>query len=485
MAKFEVPEGWTAQAYRFALDPAPAQERVFRSHAGAARKAHNTMLGLVKAVMGQRAAERSYGITGADLTPALNWSLAGLRKEWNARKDEVAPWWAENSKEAYNTGLDALARGLDAWRKSRKGQRAGKAIGFPGFKSARSRRSVRFTTGTIRAEADRHHVTLPRVGTIRTHESTRKLARRIEAGTARILSATLSQESSGRWFCSFQVIVRRFVSVAGHAGAGVPAVGVDVGVKADSLLVVAAADGREIGRVPAPKSLAAAQTRLRALQRRAARQQGPWDPGTKTKRPPSKRWAKTTRRIGRVHARAAAVRRDVLHKATTSLAQQHQVITVETLNASGMRSAGGARKRGLNRALADAALGEVRRMLGYKCIWYGSTLVQAGRYYPSSKLCSACGRRKPNLTLADRIYKCGYCGVQIDRDLNAAVNLARLGEPFPGEQSPAGSGPVAGRGATRETNPARAGDAGGCETSTPHRRPPGKTGTASPQGEAA
>ena len=127
--------------------------------------------------------------------------------------------------------------------------------------------------------------------------------------------------------------------------------GVDVGVKAGSLLVIAAPDGREIGRVPAPKSLTAAQGRLRALQRKAARQQGPWDPGTRTRRPPSKRWARTNRRIGRVHAHAAAVRRDVLHKATTSLAQQHQVITVETLNASGMRSAGGAHKRGLNRAL--------------------------------------------------------------------------------------------------------------------------------------
>jgi putative transposase len=179
------------------------------------------------------------------------------------------------------------------------------------------------------------------------------------------------------------------------------------------------------------------------------------------------------------------VRRDVLHKATTSLAQHHQVITVETLNAAGMRSAGGACKRGLNRALADAALGQVRRMLGYKCRWYGSTLVQADRFYPSSKLCSACGRRKPNLTLADRTYVCDRCGLRTDRDLNAAINLARLGAPHLGEQSPAGSGPVAGRGATRETDPAPAGDAGGHETSTPHQQPPGKTGTASPQGEAA
>jgi putative transposase len=443
------------------------------------------MLALVRATMDQRRAERSYGIAEADLTPALDWSLARLRREWNRRKDDVAPWWAENSKESYNTGLDALARGLDAWSRSRRGERAGQRAGFPRFKSARSRRSVRFTTGTIRVEAGRHHVTLPRLGRIRTHESTRKLARRIEAGTARILSATLSEGPAGRWSCSFQVIVQRAAGALAQAGAGVPAVGVDVGVKADSLLVVAAPDGREVGRVPAPRSLAAAQARLRALQRRAARQQGPWDPGTKTKRPPSGRWARTSRRIGRVHARAAAVRRDVLHKATTSLARRHRVITVETLNAAGMRSAGGAYKRGLNRALADAALAEVRRMLAYKTRWYGSTLVEAGRYYPSSKLCSACGRRKPSLTLADRVYKCGHCGLQIDRDLNAAVNLARLGEPFLSEQSPAGSGPVAGRGATRETEPARAGDAGGREASTPHRQPPGKTGTASPQGEAA
>ncbi len=256
-------------------------------------------------------------------------------------------------------------------------------------------------------------------------------------------------------------------------------------MKADSLLVIAAPDGSEIVRVPAPKSLTAAQARLRALQRMAARQQGPWDPAARARRAPSKRWARTSRRIGRTHAHAAAVRRYVLHKSTTSLAQQHRVITVETLNASGMRPTGGACKRGLNRALADAALAEVRRMLTYKTRWYGSTLVAADPYFPSSKTCSGCGRRKPSLTLADRIYQCDHCGLRIDRDLNAAVNLARLGEPCPGEQSPAGSGPVAGRGATRETEPATAGDAGGREASTPHQHQPGKTGTASPQGEAA
>jgi putative transposase len=263
-------------------------------------------------------------------------------------------------------------------------------------------------------------------------------------------------------------------------------VGVDVGVATGSWLVAATPSGLEAARVPAPRSLAAAQARLRMLQRRAARQAGPWDPAARRRRAPSNRWRRTQARIGRTHARAAHVRTDALHKATTRLARQCQVIAVETLNAAGMRRAGGARKRGLNRALADAALAEIRRMLGYKTTWYGSTLVEADRWYPSSKTCSGCGSRKPTLLLSERTYVCEHCGLVLDRDLNAAINLARLGEHRPpGESSPAGSGPVAGRGATRETEPATAGNAAGDETSTPHQPPLGQPGTASPQGEDA
>ncbi|MEW2480178.1 IS607 family element RNA-guided endonuclease TnpB [Mycobacterium sp. NPDC049093] len=486
MARFEIPPGWTAQAYRFALDPTPTQLRALASHAGAARFAHNHMLALVKAVMDQRAAERTYGMPDSELSPVLSWSLPALRKVWNQRKPSCAPWWAENSKEAYNTGLDGLARGLDAWSSSRRGQRAGPAVGFPRFKSARSQKSVRFTTGAIRVEADRRHVTLPRLGTVRTHESTRKLARRVEAGSARILSATVRCDSAGRWHCALQVIVEAKTRPTHARRSAHPVVGVDVGVKADALLVVATPDGVEVERIGAPKSLTAAQAGLRALQRRAARQRGPYDPAAKDKRTPSKRWRKTQARIGRTHSHAAAVRRDVLHKATTALAQQHDVVVVETLNAAGMRTAGGARKKGLNRALADAALAEIRRMLGYKTRWYGSHLEEVDRYFPSSRMCTGCGRRKSNLTLADRVFECDGCGMRIDRDLGAAINLARLGVPTVlGEQSPAGSGPVAGRGATRETDPAPAGDAAGDEASTPHHHIVDQTGTASPQGEAA
>ncbi|MFD4355861.1 IS607 family element RNA-guided endonuclease TnpB [Nocardia sp. NPDC058518] len=490
MARFDIPDGWTVQAYRFAIDPTQQQHTMLRSHCGAARFAFNHMLTLVTAVMDQRAAERSYGIADTDLTPSIGWSLPKLRKIWNQRKHEYAPWWAENSKEAYNTGLDALARSLDNWAISRTGLRAGKPVGFPRFKTAaRSRPSVRFTTGTIRVESDRRHIVLPRLGRLRTHESTRKLARRVEAGSARILSATLSQDSRCRWYVSFQTLIAGKIRPVHARRSPDPVVGVDVGVKADALLVVAAPDGRELWRVPAPKPLAASRARLRALQRRAARQHGPYDSVTKTRRLPSKRWQATTARIGRTHGRAAAIRRDVLHKATTTLAQQHQVITVETLNVAGMRSAGGARKKGMNRALADAALAQIRQMLSYKTRWYGSDLVEADRWFPSSKTCSGCGGRKPNLTLADRVYECEHCGVSIDRDRNAAINLARLGDTQSsvGEQGPADSGSAAGRGARQETDPTQVGDAAGCEASTRLYTTSGggKAGTVASEGMAA
>jgi putative transposase len=441
MARYEVPGGWTAQAYRFALDPSPSQLRVLESHCGAARFAFNHMLGVVKTNLDQRAAERSYGISEQQLTPAQGWSLPKLRKTWNQIKNEVAPWWQVNSKEAYNSGLDALARALENWAVSRAGERVGTPTGFPRFKSKhRSARSVRFTTGAIRIEPDRHHVVLPRIGRIRTHESTRKLGRRLENGTARILSATVSYRA-GHWYCAFQVIVDEKARPAHARRSPHPVVGVDVGVK--DLLVVATLDGVEVDRIPAPKPLQAAQAKLRALQRRVARQHGPCDPDTRTRRDSSERWRRTQARIARTHARVADIRAHVIHAATTKLATEHEVVVVEQLAAKNMGRRGGARKRGLNRALGDAALGRIRTQLDYKTTWSGTTLVTAPRFFPSTQLCSRCGA-KTKLRLRDRVYHCRNGCPPIDRDLNAAINLARLGDPTPGgTRTGTGSRPAA------------------------------------------
>ena len=365
-------------------------------------------------------------------------------------------------------------------------------MGFPRFKTkARAPKKFSFTTGAIRVEPDRHHVVLPRIGRVRTHESTRKLARRLEAGTARILSATV-RFTGGRWQCAFQVIVADKARPAHARPSPHRAVGVDVGVK--DLLVVATADGTEVDRVPAPKPLTRAQSRLRAAQRQAARRCGPYDPDTKTRREPSKRWERANARVGRIHAQVAAIRAHEIHQATTDLATGHEVVVAEQLSAKNMARRGGRRKRGLNRALGDAALGRIRTQLDYKTTWYGTELVTAPKLFPSTQLCSRCGA-KTKLRLRDRIYHCRNGCPPLDRDLNAAINLARLGDPThrgtgtgTGSESAASVTAGHGCGAIQKTSPTTTsgavGTAGGDEASTPHTTTVG-AGTATPQGEAA
>ncbi len=198
-----------------------------------------------------------------------------------------------------------------------------------------------------------------------------------------------------------------------------PAVGVDIGVSA--LAVLSTGE-----RVPNPKHLSRYQRRITRRQRELSRRCGPGKG-----RKPSKRWTDASARLARVHGKVARARADGLHKLTTRLANSYPVVVVEDLNVAGMtasaRGSGHWRgKAGLNRAILDVAPGELRRQLGYKCGWYGSALVVADRWYPSSKTCSGCGWRKPSLPLSERMFCCKACGLVIDRDLNAARNLAAL-----------------------------------------------------------
>ncbi|MEU4835200.1 IS607 family element RNA-guided endonuclease TnpB [Streptosporangium sp. NPDC023615] len=397
------------QAYRYALDPTAEQAAALASHCGAARFAFNWGLALVKTALSQREAEKSYGVPDEQLTEVA-WSLYGLRRAWNATKHTAAPWWAENSKEAYNSGLDGLARALKNWSASRKGARKGPKIGFPRFKSKhRAALSCRFTTGVIRVEADRRHVTLPRLGTIRTCESTRKLARHMEHGTGRILSATVRREG-GRWFVAFTCEIDR----TERAPTGPDAVvGVDLGVKVLAVL----STGEVIAN---PRHHRSALKRLRRLNKQLARRTGPRTPDG-GRREASARWAKTKAALGKSHARVANQRRDGLHKLTSRLAATWGTVVVEDLNVSGMLA-----NRRLARAVADVGMAEVRRQLTYKTIWHGGRLIVADRWFASSKTCSGCGAVRAKLALSERTYTCTECGLVLDRDHNAALNLAAL-----------------------------------------------------------
>jgi putative transposase len=378
------------QAYRFALDPSPAQERALRSHAGAARFAWNWGLARCK----QRYKAEGKWYSGAE-----------LHRLWNAEKkaDPALAWWSENSKYAYQEAFRNLDRALRDFIESKHGERKGRPPGFPRFKKrGRCRDSFRFSTGAIRCK--KATVTLPRLGTVKTHESTRKLARRLEAGTARILSATVTHTAQ-RWFVSVTVEVER--SVPGrHARPG-SAIGIDLGVKT---LLTGVDDCGNVVTISGPRPLG---TALRKLQR-ASRAHSRKQTGSANRR-------KSAARLARIHAKIANVRADTLHKATSGLAARYETIIAEDLNVAGMT-----RNRQLARAVSDQGFGAVRRMLGYKCAWNGGQLVIADRFYPSSKTCSGCGTVKAKLSLSERTYSRQACGLGMDRDVNAATNLLKL-----------------------------------------------------------
>ncbi|MDA8037556.1 MAG: IS607 family element RNA-guided endonuclease TnpB [Actinomycetota bacterium] len=404
------------QAFRFELDPNNRAISQLSSHCGASRFAYNTMLAYVIWAVEARAFEKR--TTGQPSTQ-VPWNLYSLRKVWNNEvKSWAAPWWAENSKEAYNSGLDSLARALDAFSTSRKGARKGRRVGFPRFKGKNAHKSYRISTGAF-GVVDKHHVKIPRIGVVRTKEPTIALTNKIAAGTAHILSATISS-TADRWFISFGCEVERDDATAVHLDA---VVGVDLGV--GYLAVVSTGEF-----VENPKALNRYRRRVDRLQRELSRRKkGP------------KRRAKTTKSLARCHARVCHVRGDAIHKLTSYLAAAYGTVVIEDLNVAGMTAApkselddagtfarnGRRAKAGLNRAILDASPGEFRRQLTYKVDWHRGRLVVADRFFPSAKTCSSCGSAKAKLSLAPRIYRCEICGVHMDRDLNAAKNLAAYG----------------------------------------------------------
>ncbi|WP_203834214.1 RNA-guided endonuclease TnpB family protein, partial [Actinoplanes campanulatus] len=236
------------------------------------------------------------------------------------------------------------------------------------------------------------HVVLPRLGRLRLHESARKLARRLDNGTARIMSATV-RRYGGRWYVSFTVEVERFKRTPACPGS---VVGVDVGIM--HLAVLSTGE-----LVDNPRHLVDAQHRMRSLGRALSRKSGP---DRRTGRRPSKRWERAAARLGRAHARVANLRRDGLHKLTTRLAATHGTVVVEDLNVTGMLA-----NRRLARHIADAGFAEIRRQLAYKTMWNGGRLLVADRWYPSSKTCSGCGTVRSKLALSEREYACKACGL--------------------------------------------------------------------------
>ena len=374
---------------RVALDPTPSQEGRLLSHAGAARFAYNAMLAHVKAAL--------------DVGEKPEWSFWSIRKRWNADKDTLAVgedgviWWAENSKEAYSSGIEALAKGLSNWSKSRKGDRKGRRVGFPKFKS-KSKTTPRFayTAGCFGlVKGDPKALKLPRIGRVHCMEDVTE-----RVGDGRVLRMTVSQRA-GRWYASLTV-ERDDKPVMNPPKGG--AVGVDLGVKTLATL----SDGTIVEN---PRYLKKSERKLKKAQRALSR-----------KIKGSNRRAKAKAKVARIHAHVANQRLDGLHKFTTWLSRKYSDISIEDLHVAGM-----VKNHRLAKPIMDAAFGEFRRQLEYKTARTGARLHVVDRWYRSSKTCSKCGSVKAKLSLSERTYKCDSCGLTMDRDLNAAINICVAG----------------------------------------------------------
>lgn len=367
------------EAVKVALDPTPRQDRLMEGHAGAARFAYNTMLSHVQSQLarGEKA----------------DWTMYAQRRWWNEWKNEIAPWWAEYSKEAYNSAFESLSAALGNFLDSKTGRRKGGRMGWPRFKSKRrSMPRFAYTTGSFGLIAgDPKALRLPRIGRVHCMED---IARRV--GAAKVVRMSVSRHA-GRWYAS--LTIERGAPSDPCAPKG-GAVGVDLGVKALATL----SDGTGIAN---PRHLKRGLRALQHAQRTLSRRQEG-----------SRRWSKAKARVQRMQAHIAAQRHDGLHKLTDWLTRTHADISIEDLNVAGM-----VRNRNLAQSISDCGFRELRRQLEYKTARTGAKLHVVNRWYPSSKTCSDCGTVKAKLPLAERVYHCEHCGLTIDRDLNAAINI--------------------------------------------------------------
>ena len=454
--RFAIPDGWVARGFRLEVEPtSPCQPQRIAQAFGGRRFAYNWALAQVKANLDAQAADPAVA--------PLPWDFYALRKRWNQAKHQVAPWWRCASKEAYASGIADLVAALGNWSDAKAGRRAGGRVGFPRFKARRRDRGrVRFSTGAMRLELDRRHLTLPVIGRLRSKETTRRLQRLVAKGRARVLSMTLS-EQGGRLLVSVQAIVAHTSRAPAEPDRRC---GIDLGIGAQ-WAVIAHHDGT-IQRVEHPAPWQAVQQQ----RRRVARQRSRRTVGSRGFRQANAKLAKLDRR-------AASLRTEQVHTLTTTLARRYGTIVVEDLDIAAM--AKGMGRRAFRRSVVQAGLGKVRPTLAYKCAGTGGRLVVADRWFASSKTHHGCGGYRADLTLSERVWVCPRCGEGVDRNANAALNLRDWTGPvaFEGDRDVQ-------RGGVAAPAPfvvAGVGDHGGqayapawaCETSEDHPRVAGVT----------
>lgn len=356
------------RAHKIRLYPNNTQSTYFSKACGVARFAYNWALAEWK---------RMYE-AGEKVTESI------LRKQLNAIKRDQFPWMLEVTKcapqLAIKNDLNSAFRNFFA-----------KRAGFPKFHKKGIHDSFSLSNDQFRI--DGRFVRIPNLGLVRLAEELRF--------SGKIIGAAVSR-TADKWFLAIQV---ELPEEAAHTGEN-QAVGVDLGIRQ----LAALSDGRKETGSKASRKY---ESRLRRLNQELSRRKG-----AKKGEKQSANFRKTKRRIARLYAKMANLRADDLHKLTTMLTRDYNLIGIEDLNIRGMMS-----NHKLARSVADMSFFEFRRQLAYKACATGARVVVADRWFASSKTCSCCGIKRGELPLSEREWTCEQCGSHHDRDINAAINL--------------------------------------------------------------
>lgn len=367
-------------SYKFRIYPNRHQETLIQKTFGCVRYVYNYFL-----------AERKRRYEESKETMnfyACNKALTSLK-----HAPETA-WLCEPDKNALQYAL----RDLDAaYKNFFRGIKNGNAVGYPKFKSKHDKNKSYRTVGYDKLiEVFDRAIKLPKLGKVKC-----RVSREVKG---RILNATISQAPSGKYFvslCCTGVEIPQFPKTE-------QSIGIDLGIKK----IITLSDGAKIEN---PKYFHKSERRLARMQRKLSRK--PKD---------SKRREKARIAVARQYERVANQRADFLHKLTTRLVRNYDVIAIEDLKVREIEQT--AKYRRLRKAISDTALYEVRRQLEYKAAWYSKKVVKVGADYASSQICSACGyRNEGTKDLKIRKWTCPQCGTPHDRDINAAKNILKEG----------------------------------------------------------
>ena len=369
-------------AHRIELIPNNKQRSYFVCACGCARFAHNWALDQWKKDYEKYQRAQEIDPEQKEIK-APNQFI--LRRKLNVVKKEKFPWMLEVTKCAVQYAIMDLGQSFENFF------RDSKKFHYPKKRKKFIDDHFSITNDQFKVKDSRIHI--PKLGWVRMRESLRFTG-------CKMLRATVSRKAD-RWFVSIACELTELTHLPQAQNQGV--CGVDLGIKSLAVL----SDGQVF---EGPKSYSANLKRLRRVQRSLSRKQK----GSKNR-------AKQKVQVQKLHARIANIRNDALHKLTSYLTSHYHTIVIEDLNVSGML-----KNHHLARCVADMGFFEFRRQLEYKAELRGNDIVLADRFYPSSKTCHVCGYINSELTLADRQWRCPQCETELDRDLNAAINLKNL-----------------------------------------------------------